>query len=56
MLDVSAFLALIAEPEAAGRVAANLSAGHPAVAERFGDDNVLVHAAVCDAKSKRIKK
>lgn len=47
MLDLFAFLTLITELEAAGWVAANLSAGHPAVAERFGDDHVLIQAAVC---------
>lgn len=52
MLDVSAFLALVAEHEAAGGVAANLSAGHPAAAERFGDNHVLVHTAVCDQTQK----
>ena len=46
MLDVSALLTLPAELEAASGVAANLSAGHPAVAERFRDHHVLVHAAV----------
>lgn len=52
MLDVSAFLTLVTELDAAGWVTANLSAGHPAVAERFGDDNILIHAAVCDNTQK----
>lgn len=47
VLDVFAFLTLVAELEAAGWVAADLSAGHLAVAKRFGDDHVLVHAAIC---------
>lgn len=47
MLDFFAFLALVAEPEAPGRVAADLPAGYLAVAEGFGDDHVLVDAPVC---------
>lgn len=47
MLDFFAFLALVAEPEAPSRVAADLSAGYLAVAEGFGDDHVLIDAPVC---------
>lgn len=47
MLDLFALLALIAELDAAGRVATDLPAGHPAVAEGFRDDHVLVHIAIC---------
>lgn len=52
MLDVFAFLTLVAELEAAHRVAADLSARHLAIAERLGDDHVLVHAAICGKKKK----
>lgn len=48
MLDFFALLALVAELDAAGRVAADLPAGHLAVTKRFGDDHVLIHAAVCN--------
>lgn len=48
VLDVFAFLTFVAELEAAGWVAADLSAGHLAIAKRFGDDHVLVHAAICN--------
>lgn len=48
VLDFFAFLALVTEPEAPSRVAADLSAGYLAVAEGFGDDHVLVDAPVCD--------
>lgn len=47
MLDLFAFLALVAELEAPGGVAADLSAGYLAVAEGFGDNHVLVDAPVC---------
>lgn len=47
VLDVFALLALVAKLEAASRVAADLSARDLAVAERLGDDHVLVHAAIC---------
>lgn len=50
MLDVFALLTLVAELDAAGGVAADLSAGHPAVAERFSDHHVLVHVAACKRK------
>lgn len=55
MLDVFAFLTLVAELEAAGRVASDLPARHLAVAEGFGDDHVLVHAAVCCKESARFE-
>lgn len=55
MLDVFAFLTLVAELEAAHRVAADLSARHLAVAERLGDDHVLVHAAICGKKKKNVQ-
>lgn len=47
MLDLFALCTFLAELEAAGWVAANLSAGHLAVAKRFGDDHVFIHTAVC---------
>lgn len=51
MLDFFAFLALVAELDAAGRVATDLPAGHLAVAEGPGDDHVLIHTAVCKSKN-----
>lgn len=53
MLDLFAFLTLVTELDAAGRVAANLPAGHLSVAKRFGDDDVLIHAAVCNQAHKK---
>lgn len=47
MLDLFAFLTLVAEPEASSRVAADLSAGYLAVTKGLGDDHVLVDAPIC---------
>lgn len=55
MLDVFALLALVAELEAASRVAADLSARDLAVAERLGDDHILVHAAICGNENEQFQ-
>lgn len=47
VLDFFALLTLVAELEAAGWVATDLSAGHPAVTVRFGDDHVLIYVTIC---------
>lgn len=52
MLDVFALLTLVTELDAAGRVSANLPAGHPAVSKGFGDHHVLVHVGVCKTESR----